>query len=117
MHTPIHRVDGMWWEYQAEPLIRYWSVRKAAEMVQVLQSFARMLVISTILGAFCGALGMYASYYANVPSGTMIVLIAAAGFLIALGIGPAMRRRETVAAGPATSSVPAVPVNPGSAIR
>ena len=81
------------------------------------QSFGRMLVISTILGAFCGALGMYASYYANVPSGTMIVLIAAAGFLIALGIGPAMRRRETVAAAPAASSMPAVSVNPGSAIR
>ena len=32
-------------------------------------SFGRMLVLSTVIGATCGALGMYASYYADVPSG------------------------------------------------
>ncbi len=59
------------------------------------QSFGRMLVLSTVIGAVCGALGMYASYFANVPSGTMIVLIAATGFVVALGLGPALRRRES----------------------
>lgn len=59
------------------------------------QSFQRMLVLSTIIGSVCGGLGMYASYFADVPSGTMIVLIAAGGFLIALGLGPAARRRES----------------------
>lgn len=59
------------------------------------QSFQRMLVRSTVIGSVCGGLGMYASYFADVPSGTMIVLIAAVGFLIALGLGPSMRRRES----------------------
>ncbi len=58
------------------------------------QSFGRVLVLSTMLGAVSGALGMYASYFANVPSGTMIVLLAAGGFLVALGVGPALRRRQ-----------------------
>ena len=35
-----------------------------------------------MIGSVCGAMGMYASYYANVPSGTMIVLVAATGFVI-----------------------------------
>jgi ABC-type Mn2+/Zn2+ transport system permease subunit len=81
------------------------------------QSFGRMLVLSTIIGAVCGAVGMYASYYANVPSGTMIVLIAATGFVIALGLGPALRRRESRLGEPAPAMAPAVSVNPGSAIR
>jgi hypothetical protein len=38
---------------------------------------------------------MYASYFANVPSGTMIVLIAATGFVFAMLLGPALRRRES----------------------
>jgi ABC-type Mn2+/Zn2+ transport system permease subunit len=77
------------------------------------QSFGRMLVLSTVIGSACGALGMYASYYANVPSGTMIVLIAATGFLIALGLGPALRRREArEPVGPAP--VPGVVLSPGA---
>ena len=45
---------------------------------------AAMLV--TIIGAFSGLVGMYLSYYAGVPSGTMIVLVGAALFLIVLAI-------------------------------
>ena len=59
------------------------------------QSFGRMLILSTVIGSVCGALGMYASYFANVPSGTMIVLIAATGFVLAMLLGPALRRRES----------------------
>lgn len=81
------------------------------------QSFGRMLLLSTSLGAVCGALGMYASYYANVPSGTMIVLIAAAGFLVALGIGPSARRREMAKEQGSPALAPALSVNPGSAVR
>lgn len=81
------------------------------------QSFGRMLLLSTGLGAACGALGMYASYFADVPSGTMIVLVAAAGFLIALVVGPAVRRRETVDEEVPSVLAPALSVNPGSAIR
>ena len=44
-------------------------------------SFARMLVISTVVGALCGFVGMNLSYHQDVPSGTMIVLTGAAVFL------------------------------------
>jgi len=57
-------------------------------------SFARMLWLSTVLGAACGLVGMYASYYAEVPSGTMIVLTGAALFVTALVVtgGRGLRR-------------------------
>ena len=47
-------------------------------------SFARMLAYSTAIGLFCGIAGMYASYFADVPSGTMIVLVGASIFIIVL---------------------------------
>jgi len=46
--------------------------------------FSHMLVISTVVGAFSGLVGMYGSYYAAVPSGTMIVLTGASLFVMAL---------------------------------
>ena len=49
-------------------------------------SFSRMLWLSAVIGALCGLVGMYASYFAGVPSGTMIVLTGAAVFLIVLTI-------------------------------
>jgi ABC-type Mn2+/Zn2+ transport system permease subunit len=49
-------------------------------------SFTRMLWLSTLIGAGCGLVGMYASYFAGVPSGTMIVLTGAAVFLLVLTI-------------------------------
>ncbi len=57
-------------------------------------SFGRMLVLSTIIGAVCGVVGMYLSYFAGVPSGTMIVLVGAALFVIVLAItrGRGLRR-------------------------
>ena len=57
-------------------------------------SFTRMLWLSTIIGALCGLVGMYASYYAEVPSGTMIVLTGAAVFVAALTVtgGRGLRR-------------------------
>jgi manganese/iron transport system permease protein/iron/zinc/copper transport system permease protein len=57
-------------------------------------AFGRMLVLSTIIGAVCGLVGMYLSYFAGVPSGTMIVLVGAALFIIVLAItrGRGLRR-------------------------
>lgn len=57
-------------------------------------SFGRMLVISTIVGSVCGLAGMYLSYYAGVPSGTMIVLVGAALFVVVLAVtgGKGLRR-------------------------
>lgn len=50
----------------------------------ITDSFSRMLVLSTVIGAACGFVGMYASYEADVPSGTMIVLTGAALFCLTL---------------------------------
>jgi manganese/iron transport system permease protein/iron/zinc/copper transport system permease protein len=57
-------------------------------------SFGRMLVYSTVIGTACGLIGMYVSYYAGVPSGTMIVLVGAALFIVVLVItgGRGLRR-------------------------
>lgn len=57
-------------------------------------SFGRMLVLSTIIGGVCGIVGMYLSYFAGVPSGTMIVLVGAALFVVVLAItrGRGLRR-------------------------
>ena len=58
-------------------------------------SFSRMLAYSTVIGLFCGIAGMYASYFADVPSGTMIVLVGASLFIIVLSLtGTAGLRRS-----------------------
>lgn len=57
-------------------------------------AFGRMLAFSTVIGTVCGFVGMYASYYAGVPSGTMIVLVGAALFVVVLLVtgGRGLRR-------------------------
>ncbi len=57
-------------------------------------SFGRMIFLSTGIGAACGLVGMYLSYYAGVPSGTMIVLVGAAVFIVVLAVtgGRGLRR-------------------------
>jgi ABC-type Mn2+/Zn2+ transport system permease subunit len=59
-------------------------------------SFGRMLTLSTIVGSACGLVGMYLSYYAGVPSGTMIVLVGAAVFLVVIGITTLRRRSHRI---------------------
>lgn len=59
-------------------------------------SFGRMLAISTVVGAISGIVGMYLSYFAGVPSGTMIVLVGTAFFLVVLGITGARGLRRSV---------------------
>ena len=56
--------------------------------------FARMLWLSTTIGAVCGAVGMYASYHLEIPSGTTIVLTNALLFVLVLALsgGRALRR-------------------------
>lgn len=59
-------------------------------------SFGRMLWTSPLLGAAFGGVGMYASWYADVPSGAVIILAGTAVFIVVyLGVG--VRRRARVA--------------------
>jgi manganese/iron transport system permease protein/iron/zinc/copper transport system permease protein len=58
-------------------------------------TFSRMLWISTVLGAVCGGVGMYLSYDINIPSGTTIVLVNAAVFLVVLAVTGGRQLRRT----------------------
>jgi manganese/iron transport system permease protein/iron/zinc/copper transport system permease protein len=60
-------------------------------------SFATMLVIATVLGALGGFVGMNLSYHHDLPSGSTIVLVGTAMFILAfLGGGRIRRRASTV---------------------
>src|SRR5438445_4414236 len=48
----------------------------------VTDSFGKMLVLATIVGAVCGFAGMYSSCYFEVASSSTIVLVAAAVFVV-----------------------------------
>jgi manganese/iron transport system permease protein/iron/zinc/copper transport system permease protein len=70
-------------------------------------SFGRMLAWSTAIGAFSGLVGMYASYYAEVPSGTMIVLVGALIFLVVFAFAGRTRRRRSAGLDAHMEPVPA----------
>ena len=48
--------------------------------------FGRLVWLSTVIGAGCGLVGMYSSYYTNVASGATIVLTAAAVFVVVFAV-------------------------------
>lgn len=55
-------------------------------------SFGRMLWLSPLLGAVFGGVGMYASWYADVPSGAVIILTGTLVFIVVYGFVGARRR-------------------------
>ncbi len=61
-----------------------------------------MMAVSATIGVFSGVVGVYASYYLNIPSGPAVVLVATGIFLVVLAFA-AMRERRgaqvSVAAG------------------
>jgi ABC-type Mn2+/Zn2+ transport system permease subunit len=52
-----------------------------------------MIVLSTLIGASAGAIGMYLSYWLDVSSGATIILLEAAVFLIVF-LGTTLARRR-----------------------
>jgi ABC-type Mn2+/Zn2+ transport system permease subunit len=58
-------------------------------------SFGRMIVLSTVIGAGAGIVGMYASYWLDVSSGATIVLLEAAIFAGCLLVTTVTRRRPS----------------------
>jgi ABC-type Mn2+/Zn2+ transport system permease subunit len=60
-------------------------------------SFARMLVISVVVGTLSGFFGVYVSYYLNISSGAAVVLVGAVAFIFAF-VGSGIRRRRLPAA-------------------
>lgn len=57
-------------------------------------SFNRMILLSTGIGALTGFGGMYLSFYIDVASGATIVLTQAAVFVVVLGIMSLLHRAE-----------------------
>jgi ABC-type Mn2+/Zn2+ transport system permease subunit len=55
-------------------------------------SFNRLLLLSTLIGAACGFVGMNLSYHLDVASGPTIVLTGAALFTVAFALSPGGRR-------------------------
>lgn len=53
-----------------------------------------MIVISTIVGALAGMLGMYVSVWLDISSGATIVLLEAAAFLVTFVATGVLRRRR-----------------------
>jgi len=60
----------------------------------VTDSFGKMLVVATGVGAACGFAGMYTSFYFDVASGSTIVLVAAAVFVVVFAATALMNRRR-----------------------
>lgn len=54
-------------------------------------SFHRMMLLSTVIGAAGGVVGMYLSYYADVASGATIVLLQSSVFGIVLAVETARK--------------------------
>jgi manganese/iron transport system permease protein len=54
-----------------------------------------MMAVSAVIGVFSGVVGVYASYYLNIPSGPAVVLVATLIFLIVL-VAAAVRERRGV---------------------
>ena len=78
-------------------------------------SFRKLIMMSTGLGAFCGLAGIYISYYVDVSSGATIVLFSAGLFVLAITYsnlkGRLRRRRRQSAAVPALSGRDPVPAD------
>jgi ABC-type Mn2+/Zn2+ transport system permease subunit len=56
--------------------------------------FARMLWLSTVIGAACGFVGMVASYHLDISSGAAVVLVGAALFTVVFAATGARGRRR-----------------------
>jgi manganese/iron transport system permease protein/iron/zinc/copper transport system permease protein len=62
-------------------------------------SFARMLWLSTLIGAVCGFVGMILSYHLDVSSGATIVLVGAALFTVVFALTGGRGRRRVAGLG------------------
>ena len=63
-------------------------------------SFGRMIVTSSVIGLVAGGVGMFASYWLDISSGATIVLLEAAGFVLALLATTVLRQGVRWAPGP-----------------
>jgi len=60
----------------------------------VTDSFGRLVVTSAVVGALCSVVGVYISFYNDIPSGATIVLVTAALFIVVFGVTAFTARRR-----------------------
>jgi ABC-type Mn2+/Zn2+ transport system permease subunit len=63
-------------------------VTPAATAYLLARRLTSMMLISALIGALSSIIGLYISYYANIVSGSAIVLTATAFFLLAFLFNP-----------------------------
>lgn len=69
-------------------LVAAMLVTPAAAASLVTRRLPAMMAVSAGVGAFSSLVGLYISYYANVASGSAIVLVATAVFLVMFAVSP-----------------------------
>lgn len=67
-------------------LVSAFLVLPAAVARVLAPTFARMAVLSMVIGGTTAVVGLYASYFVNVPSGPAIILLQGALLIVALGV-------------------------------
>jgi manganese/iron transport system permease protein len=83
----------------------------------VTDSFGKMLILSTLVGAACGFTGMYLSYYFDVASGATIVLVAAGLFVIVFFVTALVSRRRLTSLEPGRSGAGILESGGGPAVE
>jgi manganese/iron transport system permease protein len=67
-------------------------VTPAAAAGMLTRNLLRMMALSAVFAVSAGFIGLYASFYANVPSGAAIVLTGTGWFAVAFGVSWVKRR-------------------------
>ena len=78
-------------------------------------SFRKMALASIAIGVFCGATGIYISYFIDVSSGASVVLLSAALFVTALAWSKVRSRINRTA--DSEGSLSRLPQSSGSALE
>ena len=69
-------------------LVAAMLVTPAAAAYLLTRRLPAMMAVAALLGALSSAIGLYLSYYLNIPSGAAIVLVATGFFLLAFFFSP-----------------------------
>ncbi|MGH8998148.1 MAG: metal ABC transporter permease [Acidimicrobiia bacterium] len=112
--VPVARVDALFTVMLAASVLASMTILGvtlvAATLVipavvarMLTDSFARMLVLATAIGAGCGFVGMVLSYHLDIPSGPMIVLVGSAAFTVVYAV-TGLRGRRRVAGSAVTAA-------------
>lgn len=81
-------------------LVSALMVVPVATSQQVTRGFTTTMLLAMALGVLSTVGGLTSAFYASVAPGAAIVLLALAGFVVALGVGKFVRRGRTQQAGP-----------------